>query len=57
MSIYNEHPSTRTNMTIALSDDDGATWKHREILFAKFTEDDVISKKDIEISTVSKPKL
>ena len=29
----------------------------REILFAKFTEDDVISKKDIEISTVSKPKL
>ena len=75
-------------MTIALSEDDGATWKYsktfdtrqfityhdtqekdgviymtydykriseREILFAKFTEDDIINGMDIEISVVSKP--
>ena len=28
----------------------------REILFAKFTEDDIINDRDLEISIVSKPK-
>lgn len=86
--VYNSHPKNRTNMTIALSEDDGATWKYRktiashqfitypdaqekdgviyrtydykrigerEILFAKFTEDDIINGKAIEVSVVSKP--
>lgn len=29
--IYNAHPQNRTNMTIALSEDDGATWKYQKI--------------------------
>lgn len=86
--IYNEHPTSRTNMTAALSEDDGVTWKYktcldtstnisypdadekdgviyltydngrtkeREILFAKFTEEDIINGNEIEISIVSKP--
>lgn len=88
--IYNEDPAVRKNMTIALSEDDGNTWKyktcidmreaisypdadyhngviylsydrgrttHREILFAKFTEEDIINSNSIDITLVSKPKI
>lgn len=87
MLIYND-AVTRCNMTVALSEDDGSTWKYkkcldtrndisypdadihdgiiylsydrgrnteREILFASFTEEDIIGGKDIEIKLVSKP--
>ena len=88
--IYNDHPTERTNMTLALSEDDGETWAYkrcidtrawisypdadffgdriyltydrertgeREILFASFTEDDIMDeKRPIEIKIVSKPQ-
>ncbi len=96
--INNDHPTLRTNLTLSLSEDDGATWKYRlcidrrdeisypdadcrdgiiyliydrercdsdlnysrraarEILFARFTEEDVINARDIPILTVSRPR-
>jgi len=30
--IYNEHPTNRTNMTAALSEDDGVTWQYKTCL-------------------------
>jgi hypothetical protein len=30
--VYNDHPSARTNMTAALSEDDGKTWPHKLLL-------------------------
>ena len=87
--VNNHHASSRTNMTVYLSEDDGKTWKYskciddraslsypdvdfydgkiylvydhertgaKEILFAEFTEEDIISPdKKIEISIISKP--
>lgn len=87
--VNNHHASSRTNMTVYLSEDDGVTWRYskciddraslsypdvsfhdgkiylvydrartgaKEILFAAFTEDDIISPdKEIEISIISKP--
>lgn len=87
--IHNNHPTLRTNMTIALSDDDGQTFPHfvtldtrnqlsypdadfkdgkiyltyncdrcgeKEILFAVFTEEDVINHRTIPVFIISKPK-
>ena len=87
--VNNHHASSRTNMTVYLSEDDGVTWKYskciddrtslsypdvdfyggkiylvydrertgaKEILFAEFTEEDIMSPdKKIEISIISKP--
>ncbi len=86
--IRNNHPTVRTNLTICLSEDDGASWKWqrcidtrrdlsypdadfygdrifltydrertgaKEILFASFTEEDIITGAPIAIRTVSKP--
>lgn len=86
--IYNDFPNIRKNMTVALSEDDGKTWKYkkcidtrenisypdaayfdgviylsydrgrctdREILFASFTEQDIIEGNDIDIKIISKP--
>ena len=89
MLVHNDHPVERRNMTIKLSEDDGATWKYsrcidsrnglsypdadffggeiyltydrertgaREILFTRFTEEDIIDpERQIEINIVSKP--
>lgn len=33
--IYNDHPNTRTNMTVCLSEDDGATWKYKRCIDAR----------------------
>lgn len=30
--IYNDHPKDRTNMTLALSEDDGETWKYKRCI-------------------------
>ena len=86
--VHNDHPTSRTNMTVALSEDDGVTWIYKqcidtrsdlsypdadfydgkiyltydrertgakEILFAVFTEDDLINGNKIEVKVVSKP--
>ena len=86
--ICNEDRKIRKNMTVCLSEDDGASWKykkcidtredisypdadyfegkiyltydrgrstHKEILFASFTEQDIIENNDITVKTVSKP--
>lgn len=86
--ICNEDRKIRKNMTVCLSEDDGASWKykksidtredisypdadyfegkiyltydrgrntHKEILFASFTEQDIIENNDITVKIVSKP--
>ena len=86
--VYNDHENVRTNMTLALSEDDGVTWKHKicidtrpdlsypdvdfhdgfiyltydrertgakEILFSRFTEEDIINGNKISVHIVSKP--
>ena len=86
--ICNEDRKIRKNMTVCLSEDDGASWKykkcidtreelsypdadyydgkiyltydrgrntHKEILFASFTERDIIENNDITVKIISKP--
>jgi len=88
MLILNDDRTTRRNMSVLLSEDDGVTWKYkkcldtreaisypdaavhdgviylsydrgrndiREILFARFTEADIMENREIAVKIVSKP--